>query len=132
MDQNLHHQPKLMHRCCSHEEEVNSMEWEFISMTKQEEDLIYRMHKLVGDRWVLIAGRIPGRTAEEIERHGHFDQAVLVLQPYIFTGFRLSSRIQLNSLITIPSIQGILRVNNKKVRLSRSSKLAFCKLRKNG
>ncbi|KAK4379218.1 hypothetical protein RND71_001080 [Anisodus tanguticus] len=68
MDQNLHHQPKLMYRCCSHEEEVNSMEWEFISMTKQEEDLIYRMHKLVGDRWVLIAGRIPGRTAEEIER----------------------------------------------------------------
>ncbi|XP_009623671.1 MYB-like transcription factor ETC3 [Nicotiana tabacum] len=68
MDQNLHHQPKLMHhRCCSHEE-VNSMEWEFISMSKQEEDLIYRMHKLVGDRWGLIAGRIPGRTAEEIER----------------------------------------------------------------
>ncbi|KAK6804639.1 hypothetical protein RDI58_002423 [Solanum bulbocastanum] len=68
MDQNLHNQHKLMHRCCSHEEEVNSMEWEFIRMSKQEEDLIYRMHKLVGDRWGLIAGRIPGRTAEEIER----------------------------------------------------------------
>ncbi|MCE2054954.1 hypothetical protein HAX54_041704 [Datura stramonium] len=68
MDQNLHPQPKLMHRRCSHEEEVNSMEWEFISMSKQEEDLIYRMHKLVGDRWGLIAGRIPGRRAEEIER----------------------------------------------------------------
>ncbi|XP_060218453.1 transcription factor TRY isoform X2 [Lycium barbarum] len=67
MDQNLQHQPKLMHQCCSHEE-VNSMEWEFISMSKQEEDLIYRMHKLVGDRWGLIAGRIPGRRAEEIER----------------------------------------------------------------
>ncbi|KAK1276422.1 Transcription factor TRY [Acorus gramineus] len=49
-------------------EEVNSNEWEVINMTEQEEDLIYRMYKLVGDRWALIAGRIPGRKAEEIER----------------------------------------------------------------
>ncbi|XWS61292.1 hypothetical protein CRYUN_Cryun07bG0113600 [Craigia yunnanensis] len=37
-------------------------------MTEQEEDLIDMMHRLVGDRWDLIAGRIPGRKAEEIER----------------------------------------------------------------
>ncbi|XP_038680402.1 transcription factor CPC-like [Tripterygium wilfordii] len=49
-------------------EEVSSIEWEFIKMTEQEEDLIYRMHRLVGDKWDLIAGRIPGRKAEEIER----------------------------------------------------------------
>ncbi|XP_022734202.1 transcription factor TRY-like [Durio zibethinus] len=49
-------------------EEVSSIEWKFIKMTEQEEDLIYRMHRLVGDRWHLIAGRIPGRKAEEIER----------------------------------------------------------------
>ncbi|KAL5718958.1 hypothetical protein ACHQM5_011806 [Ranunculus cassubicifolius] len=49
-------------------EEVSSIEWEFIKMSDQEEDLIYRMHKLVGDRWDLIAGRIPGRKPEEIER----------------------------------------------------------------
>ncbi|KAK1326670.1 Transcription factor TRY [Acorus calamus] len=49
-------------------EEVNSMEWEVITMTEQEEDLIYRMYHLIGDRWALIAGRIPGRKAEEIER----------------------------------------------------------------
>ncbi|XP_047307593.1 MYB-like transcription factor ETC3 [Impatiens glandulifera] len=49
-------------------EEVSSMEWEFIQMNDQEEDLIKRMYRLVGDRWDLIAGRIPGRTAEEIER----------------------------------------------------------------
>ncbi|KAI4364696.1 hypothetical protein MLD38_020752 [Melastoma candidum] len=52
--------------CCS--DEVSSLEWEFINMSEQEEDLIYRMYKLVGDRWALIAGRIPGRKAEEIER----------------------------------------------------------------
>ncbi|KAH8516922.1 hypothetical protein H0E87_005039 [Populus deltoides] len=30
--------------------EVSSIEWEFINMSEQEEDLIYRMYKLVGDR----------------------------------------------------------------------------------
>lgn len=49
-------------------EEVSSIEWEFIDMTEQEEDIINRMHKLVGDKWALIAGRVPGRKAEEIER----------------------------------------------------------------
>ncbi|XP_015878248.3 MYB-like transcription factor ETC3 [Ziziphus jujuba] len=55
---------------CNHSnsEEVSSIEWTFINMTEQEEDLIFRMHRLVGERWDLIAGRIPGRKAEEIER----------------------------------------------------------------
>ncbi|KAF3506425.1 hypothetical protein F2Q69_00001292 [Brassica cretica] len=30
--------------------EVSSIEWEFINMTEQEEDLICRMYRLVGDR----------------------------------------------------------------------------------
>ncbi|CAF2034287.1 hypothetical protein BRARA_I00069 [Brassica rapa] len=49
-------------------EEVSSLEWEAVNMNQEEEDLICRMHKLVGNRWELIAGRIPGRTAEEVER----------------------------------------------------------------
>ncbi|KAI3941106.1 hypothetical protein MKW92_011290 [Papaver armeniacum] len=36
---------------------------------EDEEILIAKMHSLVGDRWSLIAGRIPGRTAEEIEKY---------------------------------------------------------------
>ncbi|XP_024022329.1 MYB-like transcription factor ETC1 [Morus notabilis] len=48
--------------------EVSSAEWGSISLTKEEEDLVHRMFRLVGERWDLIAGRIPGRTAEEIER----------------------------------------------------------------
>ncbi|KAG2299209.1 hypothetical protein Bca52824_035681 [Brassica carinata] len=50
-------------------QKVSSIEWEFINMTEQEEDLIFRMHRLVGDRWDLIAGRVPGRQPEEIERY---------------------------------------------------------------
>ncbi|PIA38325.1 hypothetical protein AQUCO_02800182v1 [Aquilegia coerulea] len=49
-------------------EEVSSIEWKSISLTEQEEDLLRRMYKLVGNRWDLIAGRIPGRKPEELER----------------------------------------------------------------
>ncbi|KAF3530917.1 hypothetical protein DY000_02038680 [Brassica cretica] len=48
-------------------------------MSQQEEDLILRMYRLVGDReknvflqntrWEIIAGRVPGRKAVEIERY---------------------------------------------------------------
>ncbi|KAK4398015.1 Transcription factor CPC [Sesamum angolense] len=34
-----------------------------------EETLIIRMYNLVGERWSLIAGRIPGRSADEIEKY---------------------------------------------------------------
>ncbi|RVX10118.1 Transcription factor TRY [Vitis vinifera] len=81
MDRRRRKQAKTHSSCCSEAHhlfwvillflgfsEVSSIAWEFINMTEQEEDLIYRMYKLVGDRWALIAGRIPGRKAEEIER----------------------------------------------------------------
>ncbi|KAI3449257.1 hypothetical protein Pfo_005922 [Paulownia fortunei] len=66
MDKCRQKHPKI--RNCRFSEEVSSIEWEFIDMTQEEEDIINRMHKLVGDKWALIAGRVPGRKAEEIER----------------------------------------------------------------
>ncbi|KAK9922911.1 hypothetical protein M0R45_031348 [Rubus argutus] len=39
------------------------------NIAEDEEDLIIRMHKLVGNRWSLIAGRIPGRTDNEIKNY---------------------------------------------------------------
>ncbi|CAN7122461.1 transcription factor MYB82 [Brassica rapa] len=38
-------------------------------MTPQEQDLIIRMHKLLGNRWSLIAGRLPGRTDNEVKNY---------------------------------------------------------------
>ncbi|XP_004228932.1 transcription repressor MYB5-like [Solanum lycopersicum] len=35
----------------------------------EEEDLILRLHRLLGNRWSLIAGRIPGRTDNEIKNY---------------------------------------------------------------
>ncbi|XP_010278685.1 PREDICTED: transcription factor CPC-like [Nelumbo nucifera] len=40
-----------------------------LEFSEDEETLISRMFNLVGERWSLIAGRIPGRTAEEIEKY---------------------------------------------------------------
>ncbi|GMP75489.1 hypothetical protein CsSME_00032556 [Camellia sinensis var. sinensis] len=40
-----------------------------LEFSEDEEMLIARMFSLVGERWPLIAGRIPGRTAEEIEQY---------------------------------------------------------------
>ncbi|KAL5227452.1 hypothetical protein ABZP36_015717 [Zizania latifolia] len=47
--------------------EVYSTAQNFVHFSEAEEDLVFRMHRLVGNRWELIAGRIPGRTAKEIE-----------------------------------------------------------------
>ncbi|KAK9106661.1 hypothetical protein Syun_022672 [Stephania yunnanensis] len=35
--------------------------------TSDEIDLMIRMHKLLGNRWSLIAGRLPGRTANDVK-----------------------------------------------------------------
>ncbi|KAH9320487.1 hypothetical protein KI387_015126 [Taxus chinensis] len=37
------------------------------AISPEEEDLIIRLHRLVGNRWSLIAGRVPGRTDNQIK-----------------------------------------------------------------
>ncbi|KAK8639658.1 hypothetical protein V6N13_138030 [Hibiscus sabdariffa] len=39
------------------------------NITPDEEDLIIRLHSLLGNRWSLIAGRLPGRTDNEIKNY---------------------------------------------------------------
>ncbi|XP_055824873.1 transcription repressor MYB5-like [Solanum dulcamara] len=40
-----------------------------LEFSEDEEMLIAKMFNLVGERWSLIAGRIPGRSANEIEKY---------------------------------------------------------------
>ncbi|XP_050268108.1 transcription factor MYB123-like [Quercus robur] len=39
------------------------------NISVDEEDLIIRLHNLLGNRWSLIAGRLPGRTDNEIKNY---------------------------------------------------------------
>ncbi|XP_058099953.1 transcription factor WER-like [Magnolia sinica] len=37
--------------------------------SKEEDDLIIRLHNLLGNRWALIAGRVPGRTDNQVKNY---------------------------------------------------------------
>ncbi|KAG0474433.1 hypothetical protein HPP92_014119 [Vanilla planifolia] len=39
------------------------------NFSEEEDDLIIKLHALVGNKWSLIAGRLPGRTDNEIKNH---------------------------------------------------------------
>ncbi|KAI5434525.1 transcription factor MYB90 [Lathyrus oleraceus] len=41
------------------------------SFEEDEIDMILRLHKLLGNRWSLIAARLPGRTANDVKNYWH-------------------------------------------------------------
>ncbi|GLU10129.1 hypothetical protein SLE2022_269500 [Rubroshorea leprosula] len=51
------------------------------NVSADEEELIIRLHNLLGNRWSLIAGRLPGRTDNEIKNYWNTKLSKRALQP---------------------------------------------------
>ncbi|XP_047067221.1 transcription factor MYB1-like [Lolium rigidum] len=51
------------------------------NISDDEEDLIVRLHRLLGNRWSLIAGRLPGRTDNEIKNYWNTTLSKKVMLP---------------------------------------------------
>ncbi|XP_043721247.1 transcription factor MYB1-like [Telopea speciosissima] len=67
------------------------------NITHDEEELIVRLHKLLGNRWSLIAGRLPGRTDNEIKNYWNTNLGKKVQQGHPLSSTILSSKENCNS-----------------------------------
>nr|CAD1832310.1 unnamed protein product [Ananas comosus var. bracteatus] len=73
------------------------------NITCEEEELIIRLHMLLGNRWSLIAARLPGRTDNEIKNYWNTTLAKRVHNqshrpPRLLHHY---SKTQLNALLTL-------------------------------
>ncbi|KAF5188895.1 Myb-related protein [Thalictrum thalictroides] len=75
------------------------------NITRDEEELIVKLHKLLGNRWSLIAGRLPGRTDNEIKNYWNTN---------------LAKRVEGSSIMT-PVVKSIPNQSRKKKSLTQSS-----------
>ncbi|KAL8102649.1 hypothetical protein AgCh_027246 [Apium graveolens] len=78
------------------------------NISDDEEDLIIRLHKLLGNRWSLIAGRLPGRTDNEIKNYWNTSLRKKAHGNYNTTSAPSPSKI--------PTKQNIMKKKDKKKR----------------
>ncbi|KAM5580092.1 transcription factor MYB114 [Rosa sericea] len=73
-------------------------------ISDQEEDMIIRLHKLLGNRWSLIAGRLPGRTDNEIKNYWNTHLSKKINQKKKQSSNGANSAIQIPTVDKKPSI----------------------------
>ncbi|KAK4261307.1 hypothetical protein QN277_004324 [Acacia crassicarpa] len=95
------------------------------SFSEEEDDLIIRLHNLLGNRWSLIAGRVPGRTDNQVKNHwnthlckklGITKQIKKPNKDKVSTKLRASQTEEAQNVLMSSSIMDIvpLTLNNKK------------------
>ncbi|XP_028777356.1 transcription factor MYB23-like [Neltuma alba] len=67
------------------------------NISDQEEDLILRLHKLLGNRWSLIAGRLPGRTDNEIKNYWNSHLSKKISPRKQNRGFKKDSSVEITT-----------------------------------
>uniref|UniRef100_A0A5B7ABI0 Putative Myb domain protein 7 n=1 Tax=Davidia involucrata TaxID=16924 RepID=A0A5B7ABI0_DAVIN len=93
------------------------------NITPDEDDLIIRLHALLGNRWSLIAGRLPGRTNNEIKNYWntHLSKILRSQGTDPDTHKKLSEPKRRNSTTTSNSINKKLK-NKSKAKIEETEK----------
>nr|QTO65852.1 R2R3MYB [Masdevallia wendlandiana] len=87
------------------------------NFSEEENDLIVRLHKLLGNRWSLIAGRLPGRTDNDIKNYWNTNLGKKAKEP---SGMK---KLQAASNCLLPS-QATNKTNLIRTKAIRCNKLA--------
>ncbi|GLT49728.1 hypothetical protein SLA2020_232650 [Shorea laevis] len=99
------------------------------NISDQEEDLILRLHKLLGNRWSLIAGRLPGRTDNEIKNYwnSHLSKKINQKEKQSGASKREGSEVQIQNR-NVAEINARIEVREEQITSNKyveDSKMSF-------